>query len=199
MSNGFSGPGAYGPDPFGDFLSRFLGGGPRRGPQQVDISRLMSEPARQLVGEAAAYAAQRGSDDLDTQHLLRAALAVEPTRGLLKSSGVDPDRMAEEIDSRVGPPEADTEDAPRQTSLAVTPAAKRALLDARELARTGGAGYIGPEHVLAALAANPDSAAGHILDASRFAPGRMPGPGAGAMGAPEGRPRAVEEHGAGAG
>jgi ATP-dependent Clp protease ATP-binding subunit ClpC len=38
------------------------------------------------------------------------------------------------------------------------------------MARASGAGYIGPEHVLSALAANPDSAAGHILNSARFAP-----------------------------
>ncbi|WP_329459787.1 ATP-dependent Clp protease ATP-binding subunit [Streptomyces sp. NBC_01497] len=182
MSNGFSGPGAYGPDPFGDFLGRFLGSGPGRGPQPVDINRLMSEPARQLVVDAATYAAQRGSNDLDTEHLLRAALGVEPTRGLLERSGADPDRIADEIDRRVGPAESGPDARPQPTSLAVTPAVKRALLDARELARAGGAGYIGPEHVLAALASNPDSAAGHILRSSRFSPGQVPPPGAGAAG-----------------
>ncbi|GAA3732905.1 ATP-dependent Clp protease ATP-binding subunit [Streptomyces tremellae] len=188
MSNGFSGPGAYGPDPFGDFLSRFLGGGAPRGPQPVDISRLMSEPARRLVAEAATYAAEHGSSDLDTEHLLRAALGTQPTRGLLERSGVDPDRIADEIDRRVGPSETGEDDLPER--LAVTPAVKRALLDARELARTRGAGYIGPEHVLAALAGNPDSTAGHILHSSRFAPGQVP-PGAGVPAGPGGGP---EQH-----
>lgn len=56
------------------------------------------------------------------------------------------------------------------TPLGITPAVKRALLDAHALARAEGVGYIGPEHVLSALAANPDSAAGHILNAARFSP-----------------------------
>src|SRR5690606_18355609 len=53
-----------------------------------------------------------------------------------------------------------------------------------------GAGYIGPEHVLGALAANPDSAAGHILSAARFTPS---GPAEGAEAAPPRteRPRPV--------
>jgi ATP-dependent Clp protease ATP-binding subunit ClpC len=197
MSNGFSGPEAYGPDPFGDFLARFLGGGPRRGPQPVDLGRQMSEPARRLVAEAAVYAAEHGSTDLDTEHLLRAVLAVEPTRSLLRRSGADPDRLAEEIDQRVGsgPGEAGT---PQQTSLAVTPAVKRALLDARELARAAGAGYVGPEHVLAALAANPDSAAGHILGSARFAPGGPPGAAA-AGGLPGGAPEQRQGPAAGSG
>ncbi|GAA2915888.1 hypothetical protein GCM10011428_34150 [Streptomyces violaceus] len=42
------------------------------------------------------------------------------------------------------------------------------------MARARGYGYIGPEHVLSALASNPDSAAGHILNAARFAPSTPP-------------------------
>ncbi|WAX76961.1 ATP-dependent Clp protease ATP-binding subunit [Streptomyces sp. KMM 9044] len=186
MSSGFTGPEGYGSDPFGEFLARFFGG-PR--PRQVDIGRLLSQPARDLVRGAAQYAAEHGSRDLDTQHLLRAALATEPTRGLLSRAGADPDSMASEIDERSGPVQHGPDDTPPPTSLSLTPAVKRALLDAHEMARSTGAGYIGPEHVLGALAANPDSAAGHILDAARYAAaGGQPDPPDPAQHRPE-RPR----------
>ncbi|MBY8882829.1 ATP-dependent Clp protease ATP-binding subunit [Actinacidiphila acidipaludis] len=171
MTNGFTGPEG---DPFGDFFARFFGG-ERPGPRQVDIGRLLSQPARELVQGAAQYASDHGSRDLDTEHLLRAALALEPTRSLLSRAGADPDSLASQIDARSGPvrqPQGDGQSAP--TALALTPAVKRALLDAHEVARAGGAGYIGPEHVLTALAANPDSAAGHILNAARFEASRLP-------------------------
>jgi len=171
MTSGFSGPEDY--DPFGEFLARFFGG-PRPGPRQIDIGRLLSQPARELVRGAAQYAAEHGSRDLDTQHLLRAALSNEPTRSLLTRAGADPDSLASEIDERSGPAQHTPEEAPPPTSLSLTPAVKRALLDAHDLARASGAGYIGPEHVLSALAANPDSAAGHILNSARFAPTGVP-------------------------
>ncbi|QOV34555.1 ATP-dependent Clp protease ATP-binding subunit [Streptomyces ferrugineus] len=171
MTSGFSGPEDY--DPFGEFLARFFGG-PRPGPRQIDIGRLLSQPARELVRGAAQYAAEHGSRDLDTQHLLRAALSAEPTRSLLTRAGADPDSLATEIDERSGPVQHPPGEAPPPTSLSLTPAAKRALLDAHDLARARGAGYIGPEHVLSALAANPDSAAGHILNAAHFAPSGRP-------------------------
>ncbi|MFR0356242.1 ATP-dependent Clp protease ATP-binding subunit [Streptomyces sediminimaris] len=171
MTSGFSGPEGY--DPFGEFLARFFGG-PRPGPRQIDIGRLLSQPARELVRGAAQYAAEHGSRDLDTQHLLRAALSSEPTRSLLSRAGADPDSLASEIDERSGPAQHTAQDAPPPTSLSLTPAVKRALLDAHDLARASGAGYIGPEHVLSALAANPDSAAGHILNAARFASSGLP-------------------------
>ncbi|MCS0636964.1 ATP-dependent Clp protease ATP-binding subunit [Streptomyces sp. LP05-1] len=175
MSSGFMGPEGYGPDAFGDFLARFFGGGPgssggaRPGPRYIDIGRLMSEPARRMVGDAASYAAEHGSTDLETEHLLRAALTTEPTRDLVARAGADPDALVAQIDSTAG-------EGPPQTRIAVTPAVKRALLDAHDLARHTGASYIGPEHVLAALAANPDSAAGRILIAARFDPGAASGP-----------------------
>ncbi|MGJ5752253.1 ATP-dependent Clp protease ATP-binding subunit ClpC [Streptomyces puniciscabiei] len=170
MTNG------YPPDPFGEFLARFFGGsaGARGAPRHIDIGRLLSQPARELVRGAALYAVEHGSRDLDTQHLLRAAVAAEPTRSLLSRAGADPDSLASEIDDRAGPAQHPPGEAPPPTSLSLTPAVKRALLDAHDLARASGAGYIGPEHVLSALAANPDSAAGHILNAARFSAGSLP-------------------------
>ncbi|MFH7339462.1 ATP-dependent Clp protease ATP-binding subunit [Streptomyces sp. KHY 26] len=184
MTNG------YPPDPFGEFLARFFsgaaGGSGTPGPRHIDIGRLLSQPARELVKGAAQYAAEHGSRDLDTQHLLRAAAATEPTRSLLTRAGADPDSLATEIDDRAGPVQHPPGDIPAPTSLSLTPAVKRALLDAHDMARSSGAGYIGPEHVLSALAANPDSAAGHILHAARFAAGALPPE------APEGTPVRVE-------
>ncbi|WP_306187964.1 ATP-dependent Clp protease ATP-binding subunit [Streptomyces sp. MK5] len=176
MTSGFIGPEG---DPFGEFFARFFGGGPRPGPRHVDIGRLLSQPARELVKGAAQYAADHGSRDLDTEHLLRAALSTEPTRSLLSRAGADPDSIASQIDERSGPVHGPAGqgpggEPPPPTSLSLTPAVKRALLDAHDMARASGAGYIGPEHVLSALAANPDSAAGHILNQARFAASGLP-------------------------
>lgn len=184
MSSGFIGPEGFGQDPFGELFARFLGSGRR----QIDIGRLMSGPARELVAAAAAYAAEHGKSNLDTEHLLRAALTIEPTRGLVARSGADPEQIAEEIDRH----SAETEGAVPTQAVALTPAVKRALLDAHEVARAVGAGYIGPEHIVMALAANPDSAAGHILNAARFDPGPAPQP-------PQGRPGPAEQRQSGGG
>ncbi|RNG20329.1 ATP-dependent Clp protease ATP-binding subunit [Streptomyces botrytidirepellens] len=169
MGSGNDGPDDFGPDPLGDFLARFLGTGPggQRSDRHVDFGRLMSETARHLVSSAASYAAEHGSTDLDTEHLLRAALTAEPTRTMVSRAGADPDQLAAEIDRQAG-------DGPPRGSVAVTPAVKRALLDAHEIARARGSSYIGPEHVLIALAANRDSTAGQILHAAHFEPRSAP-------------------------
>ena len=92
------GPGDHGASPFDDFLARFYGS-PRR-PQRIDIGKLMTEQARELVREAAAQAAQWGDLDLDTDHLLWAATRQEPVRRLLAAAGADPDAIAHDIESR---------------------------------------------------------------------------------------------------
>src|SRR5271165_2274244 len=114
MSDDFSGPGGFGASPFDDFLARIsgAGSGPQRPGQRVDITQLMSGPAREQLAAAAAQAAQWGVADLDTEHLLWAASTLEPTRTLLARAGADPDAIARSIAgqqeqkrSRSGPPQ----------------------------------------------------------------------------------------------
>jgi ATP-dependent Clp protease ATP-binding subunit ClpC len=164
MTGGFSGPGGLGPGPFDEFLARFFGGDPRQPVQRVDIGRLLTDPARQLVTAAAQHVAERGGADLGTEHLLWAATRTEPTRQLLSRAGADPDALAREADALGAAGQ------PRQEPPALTPAAKRALLDSHQISRALGSTYIGPEHVLLALLANPESPAGRILDAARITP-----------------------------
>ena len=166
MTSGYYGPGDFGPGPFDEFLARYfgMGGNPQRRPQRVDITELMSGPARQLVAAAAAKAAEWGNPDLDTVHLLWAAAKTEPTRQLLSSAGADPDALASQAENSV--PHGNHLDEPS----GLTPAAKRALLDSHQISRATGSTYIGPEHILFALAVNPDSEAGRMLAAGHVTP-----------------------------
>ena len=150
------GPGGPGSGQFDDFLARFLGGSPR-GAERIDITALMTEPARALVGTAARQAAERGNPDLDAWHLLLASLDVPPLRALIAGTGADADDLARFADGQLPRGEA-TEEAP-----ALTPTAKRTLLDAHQISRALGSSYIGPEHIVLALAANPDSPTGKAL------------------------------------
>jgi ATP-dependent Clp protease ATP-binding subunit ClpC len=163
MTEGYIGPG--GRDPFEEFLARFFGAGtPRRPMERLNIARLMSEPARELVRDAATQAAEWGSRDLDTDHMLWAATRQEATRQLLTRVGTDPDAIGRQIESgaRRGPA--------RELPPEFTPSAKRALLDAYQISRALGSSYIGAEHLLFALAVNPESAAGRILNSARIDP-----------------------------
>ena len=159
------GSGDFGASPFDDLFSRFFGGSvPQRPAQRIDIGQLLTDQARELVRDAAAQAAQWGDPDLDTEHLLWAATRQEPVRRLLTAAGANPDAIARDIESNGRRGE------PRDEPPSLTPSAKRALLDARQISRAFGQSYIGPEHLLFALAINPESAAGRQLREARVTP-----------------------------
>jgi ATP-dependent Clp protease ATP-binding subunit ClpC len=166
MSSGFFGPEGFGSSPFDDFLARIYGagGGPPRQGNRVDITRLLSGPARELLAAAAAKAAERGEANLDTEHLLWAAAKLEPTRQLLARAGADPDALARSVDEHPGT------GGRTDVSPQLTPGAKRALLDAHQISRALGTTYIGPEHILLAMSVNPESQAGRMLNAAHVTP-----------------------------
>src|SRR5580692_10578515 len=189
------GSGDLGASPFDDIFARFFGGAvPQRPAQRIDIGQLMTEQARELVRDAATQAARWGDPDLDTDHLLWAATRQEPVRRLLTAAGADPDAIAARIEAGAQRGE------PREEAPSLTPSAKRALLDARQVSRAFGSSYIGPEHLLFALAVNPESAAGRQLREARVTPealqqaaaGGGPGGGAGAGRPPSDTPTVDE-------
>ncbi|NIH81175.1 ATP-dependent Clp protease ATP-binding subunit [Amycolatopsis viridis] len=174
-------PGGSG-SPLDQFLAQFFGNAvPSRRPNAVDITRLLSDQARELVAQAAEKAAEQGRADVDTEQLLWAATQLPPTRELLESAGAKPAEIAREIDRHGGAGE-------RTTPAMLAPGAKRALLDAHGIARTLGSTYIGPQHLLLALAANPESAAGRILAQAGVTPESFQGSGP-ARARPDQRPQ----------
>ena len=168
MSSGFGGLGM-----FDDFFSRFFsepvgvsggGGGSTggrpggsRGVEQTDITQLFSDATRDLLQRAAQTAAEWGSLDLDTDHVLHGALSDEVVVHVLEQAGAHPKAIAAQIED-----EADR-GKPVDVSPSLTPDAKRAILTSYEEARELGASYIGPEHILLALARDEDTQAGEIL------------------------------------
>ncbi len=136
MTSGFF-PGPYG-SPFDDFFARYLGGEQRAPRQRVDITQFLSQQARELVNAAAHQAAATGSADLDAEHLLWAMTAERTTRQFLARSGADPDQLRAHLEEQMRRGE------PRDEPPSLTPAAKRALLDAHRVSRALGSTYIGP-------------------------------------------------------
>jgi len=156
--------GDFGASPFDDIFSRFFGGQLPQRPQRIDIGQLLTEQGREVIRDAATEAARWGDPDLDTDHLLWAATKQESVRRLLSAAGADPDAIARRIESQA------ERGQPRDEAPNLTPAAKRALLDARQISQAFGSSYIGPEHLLFALAVNPESAAGRALRDARVTP-----------------------------
>ncbi|MFB4303671.1 ATP-dependent Clp protease ATP-binding subunit [Actinomadura sp. NTSP31] len=173
--------GSGGMDPFEEMLARFFGTRAHRRPtERINLARLMSEPARELVRDAATRAAEWGSRDLDADHLLWAATRQQGTRHWLERAGADPDAIQHEIENHAYRGE------PREAQPELTPAAKRALLDSHQVSRALGSSYIGPEHLLFALALDRGSSAGRILDAAHVTPDTLQSAAAGGGGQPPG-------------
>ena len=126
-----------------DLFARFLGAAePRRAAQRIDITKYMSNDAREVLSVAARRAAETATPgvpvaDLDTDHLLWAVLQLEPMRALVRRAGADPDALLAGL-----PGPVETGELPER--IALTPAAKRALLDGLQISRALGASYLGP-------------------------------------------------------
>src|SRR5215203_3793145 len=157
---------------FDDFFGRFFEEGasggagrrsvvPERNAEQVDITQLFSDSTNELLQRAARQAAEWGSADLNTEHLLHAALENEVVRRVLGEADADPDQIRAQLE------EETEKEARNNVAPSLAPDAKRALLTAYEEAQSLDSSYIGPEHVLLALAADEEGEAGRLL--SRFA------------------------------
>jgi ATP-dependent Clp protease ATP-binding subunit ClpC len=127
------------------------------GRSRLDLTRLVTADARELLGVAATLAEQRGNGNVDSEHLLWAAAALDPTRQILIRAGADPDALMRDAQEAYQPDRPDGQE-PR-----LLPEGKHILLEAQQACRASGARRIGPEHLLLALAASPHSGAGRIL------------------------------------
>src|SRR3989440_813840 len=161
MAGRFGGRGSL----FDDFFSDFFGERTARGPlaeaprqvERVDVTEFFSDATRELLQRAAQTALQWGSLDLDTDHLLHAALADDVVRHVLRQVDVDAEAIAAQLEEEADKGER-TDVAP-----SLSPDAKAALLAAYDESRELGASYVGPEHVLLALARDEESQAGQLL------------------------------------
>jgi ATP-dependent Clp protease ATP-binding subunit ClpC len=77
--------------PFDELISRFFGadplGGMRRPVQRVDLARLLSEQAGELIERAVGQAMEWGSPDVEVEHLLWAAAQLPAGRRILTQLG----------------------------------------------------------------------------------------------------------------
>jgi len=151
---------------FDDFFSDFFGDSPGRGGgaaaptrqvERVDVTQFFSDATRELLQRAAQTALEWGSLDLDSDHLLHAALSDDVVRHVLRQLDADPEAIAAQLEEEAEKAER-TDVAP-----SLSPDAKAALLAAYDESRELGASYVGPEHVLLALARDGETQAGQLL------------------------------------
>ena len=156
---------------FSDFFDRPFGADPgtrppgvrtaapaaRRPVEQVDITDFFSDATRELLQRAAQRALEWGSLDLDTEHLLWAAMQDDLVAQIVRNADGDPQAIAAQVE--------DEAERGGRTDVApsLSPEAKGALLGAFDEMRELGSSYLGPEHVLLALARDTESDAGRLL------------------------------------
>src|SRR3989440_569358 len=160
MSNRFGGRSLF-DDFFSDFFSDTPAATrpaqPARQVERVDVTEFFSDATRSLLQRAARTALEWGSLDLDTDHLLHAALQDDVVRHVLHQVDANPDAIAAQV-------EEEAEKAERtDVSPSLAPDAKAALLAAYEESRELGASYVGPKNALLALVGDEETQAGQVL------------------------------------
>src|SRR3954453_18611401 len=129
----------------------------RRAVEQVDITQFFSDATRELLQRAAQLALEWGALDLDTEHLLWAAMQDDLVAQIVRHADGDPAAIAAQVE--------DEAERGGRTDLgpSLSPAAKAALLRAYDEMRELNSSYLGPEHVLLALARDTESDGGRLL------------------------------------
>src|SRR5258708_1412392 len=156
-------------DPFDEFNSFFnddfesmasrLGTPLPRHRESVDISQYFSEHTKELIQQAAQKAVELGRNEVDTEHLLFALADSGVVQEIFKQFKIKPEDVKAYLE----------ENAPRgrqttqtEAELTVSPRLKNVFEQAFYTSRDLGHGYIGPEHLLIALAQG-EGMAGELL------------------------------------
>ncbi|WP_144758602.1 ATP-dependent Clp protease ATP-binding subunit [Curtobacterium sp. 9128] len=155
-----------GSDSFDEFLARLLAAQTNGETQRyrslgrpVDITRLLSRRTHEVLQHTAEFAVEQGQREIDALHILHVLVRTQPFDAVVRSGGVDPERLAEEIEQRLPSPS----DAPVEGRPALTPSAQRILVEATQAARGFGSTYTDPEHVFFALVMDQETVTGQLL------------------------------------
>lgn len=149
------------PEEFGS-LSSDMGYPLPRDREATDIENYISDHAKEIIQAAAEKAVQLGRREVDTEHLLYALADSEVTAQILRQFKLSQDDLKGYIDANAPKGEASGQQE-GQTDVTVSPRIKAVLESAFQVSRDMGHGYIGPEHLLIALAEEDEGLAGDIL------------------------------------
>jgi ATP-dependent Clp protease ATP-binding subunit ClpC len=164
-----------GRDSFDEFLARLLAaqdtGQQRSMPfgRPVDITRLLSRRTHEMLQRTAEYAVEQGQREIDALHVLHVLVRTQPFDAVVRSAGVDPERLAAEVEQRLPAPSTE----PVEGRPALTPSAQRILVEATQAARGFGSTYTDPEHVFFALVMDQETVTGQLLANAGITPAVM--------------------------
>jgi len=151
-----------GASPWESFMEDFVHPSRRRDREGLDIGAYLSDHARDLLQRAAKVAVEFRRRELDTEHLLHALTESEVVRAILKAFKVSPEDVRGHIEHNA--PRGDLRaERGKTVRVEISPRVKGVLEAAFRVSRDLGQSYIGPEHLLMGLVAEPDGLGGDIL------------------------------------
>lgn len=148
------------PSDFGDFSSH-MGYPLPRDREATNLEDFLSDHAKDVIQQAAEHTVKFGRREVDTEHLLYALANSDVIAEILKQFKLTGDDLKGYIDANAPKGDEKTEDG--EVEVSISPRIKAVLDSALQVARELGHGYIGPEHLLIALAEESEGMAGEVL------------------------------------
>ena len=152
-----------GSNPFNSFEQAFAR--PER-QQAAGLETLLSDTAKDIIQEAGSVAHKFGRREVDTEHLLYALADNDVIAEILNQYKLKPSDIKGYIDANAPKGKQTT----TEDEMGVSPRVKSVLQGAYQISRELGHSYIGPEHLLIALAVEPDGMAHEVLEKYGLSP-----------------------------
>ncbi len=152
-----------GGNPFSSFEQAFAR--PER-QQAAGLESLLSDTAKDIIQEAGSVAHKFGRREVDTEHLLYALADNDVVAEILNQYKLKPSDIKGYIDANAPKGKQTT----TEDEMGVSPRVKSVLQGAYQISRELGHSYIGPEHLLIALAVEPDGMAHEVLEKYGLSP-----------------------------
>lgn len=149
------------PSDFGG-LSSDMGYPLPRDREATNLEDFLSDHAKEIIQQAAETTVKFGRREVDTEHLLYALADSVVTAEVLKQFKLTKEDLKGYIEANA-PKGSEKEPDEGQVEVTVSPRIKSVLENAFQTARELGHGYIGPEHLLIALAEEDEGMAGDVL------------------------------------
>jgi ATP-dependent Clp protease ATP-binding subunit ClpC len=139
------------------------GSAPIREREGTNLADLISQHTEELLQKAGDVAVTKfGRQEIDTEHLLYALSDSEVVHEILKQFKLSPKDLQNQIESTA--PKGDFKPSGQgDIQVSISPRIKNVLESAFRVSREFGHSYIGPEHLLIALAAEDEGLAGDLL------------------------------------
>lgn len=128
----------------------------------VNIDSLISDHTKELIEQAAQTAVSFGRHEVDTEHLLYALADSNVAKEIFKQFKLSANDIKGYVEANAPKGKEEVPES-GQVEITVSPRVKAVLENSLRVSQELGHGYIGPEHLLVALANEEEGMAGDVL------------------------------------